>query len=350
MNVRLLLAGTTGIALACGCAQGNVSLPTGGSPPTELRAAGLAMRTTPQLDFFKTPSDGAWPGYITSGPQNALWFSEEFTGYVGRITMDGTITEFSANGQEIEGITAGPDGNIWFTQPGASAIGRMTPKGGAKIFPIPGSPNASPRGITSGPDGNVWCTEFYDGYIDRITPQGVITRFPLPEGSASYPWDIKAGPRGYMYVSESESDRIARFDPKTQQFESSIVVQTPEATPWGMLYAPDKRIWFTERTGNKIAEILPNATIREFPIPQYDSYPEALAAGSDGKLWFTESTTTDSTGNLERIDPATGKFGAVIVLPTGDLPDGIASGPNKNIWFTVDSYTNPSQIGEAIIH
>ncbi|MBV8531190.1 MAG: hypothetical protein JO104_07720, partial [Candidatus Eremiobacteraeota bacterium] len=77
--------------------------------------------------------------------------------------------------------------------------------------------------------------------------------------------------------------------------------------------------------------------------------PQALTAGSDGKLWFTELTTTDSTGNLERIDPATGKFGKLIVLPTGDLPNVIASGPNKNVWFTVDSYTNPSQIGEVML-
>jgi streptogramin lyase len=349
MNVRLLFAGTVAGLFACGCAQSMGPVPSSGAPAAQSRAAGPVQRATPQLDFFDTPSTGSWPGYIVAGPQNALWFTEEFTGNIGRITMDGQITEFPSNGEEVEGITEGPDGNLWFTQPGANAIGRMTPQGSVAIFPIPGSPNASPRGITPGPDGNVWYTEFYDGYIGRVTPHGAITRFALSDGYDSEPWDIRAGPHGYLYVSESGSDRIARFDPKTRQFKSSLAVQTPDATPWGLLYAPDKRIWFTERRGNKIAEILPNATIREFPIPQYNSYPEALTAGSDGKLWFTESTTSDSTGNLEDIDPATGKFGQLIVLPTGDLPNGIAAGPNKNVWFTVDSYTNPSQIGEAVI-
>jgi streptogramin lyase len=349
MNVRLLVAGTIAGLFACGCAQNSAPVPSSGTPATQVRPAGLISRATPRLDFFDTPSIGAWPGWIVAGPQNALWFTEEFTGNIGRITMDGKITEFPTNGQEVEGITEGPDGNLWFTEPGANAIGRMTPQGLVTVFPIPGSPNASPRGITPGPDGNVWYTEFYDGYIGRVTPLGVIKRFALPDSYNSFPWDIRAGPHGYMYVSESGTDRIARFDPKSQKFESSLVVQTPYATPWGLLYAPDKHIWFTERRGNKIAEILPTGTIREFPIPQYNSYPEALTAGSDGKLWFTELTTTDSTGNLEHIDPATGKFGHAIVLPTGDLPNGIASGSNKNIWFTVDSYTNPSQIGEVII-
>lgn len=349
MNLRLLAGGAIAGLLAVGCAQSGASLPSGASPTSKGRAADVATRTTPQLEFFETPSRGSWPGFIVSGPQNAVWFTEEFTGNIGRVTMDGQVTEFPVNGQEVEGITAGPDGNLWFTQPGANAIGRMTPQGEVTIFTIPGSPNASPRNIASGSDGNLWYTEFYDGYIGRVTPQGVITRFSLPDYGSS-PWDIKAGPDGYMYVSESGANKIARFDPKTQQFKSSLAVETQDATPWGLLYAPDKRIWFTERNGNKIAEILPNATIREFAIPQYNSYPEALTAGSDGKLWFTELTTSDKTGNLERINPATGKFGRLIVLPTGDLPDGIASGPNKNVWFTVDSYANPSQIGEAVIH
>ncbi|MBV8068207.1 MAG: hypothetical protein JO113_09560, partial [Candidatus Eremiobacteraeota bacterium] len=240
MNVRLLVAGTIAGLFACGCAQSSVPLPSGGAPAAQVRVAGLIPRAIPQLDFFDTPSRGSWPGYIVAGPQNALWFTEEFTGNIGRITTDGQITEFPADGQEVEGITEGPDGNLWFTQPGANAIGRMTPQGTATIFPIPGSPNASPRGITPGPDGNVWYTEFYDGCIGRVTPQGVITRFTLPDAYDSFPWDIRTGPGGYMYVSESGTDRIARFDLKTQQFKSSLDVQTQNATPWGLLYAPDK--------------------------------------------------------------------------------------------------------------
>ena len=348
MNLRLHTGGLVAALLAAGCSQSAAPLPSGISASSLLPTAGLPTSTKPRLDFFVTPSHGSWPGYSVAGPQHAVWFTEEFTGNIGRVTMDGTITEFPTSGAECEGITEGSDGNIWFTQPGANAIGRMTPAGKVAIFPIPGSPNASPRGIASGPDGNVWYAEFYDNYIGRVTPKGVITRFALPDYQSS-PWDIRAGPHGYMYVSESSADKIARFDPKTLTFKASLAVPTQNATPWGLLYAPDKRIWFVERNGNKISEILPDDTIREFAIPQYNSYPQVLAAGSDGKLWFTELTTSDSTGNLERIDPATGKFGRLIVLPSGDLPSGISTGANKNIWFTVDSYTNPSQIGEAVI-
>jgi hypothetical protein len=62
------------------------------------------------------------------------------------------------------------------------------------------------------------------------------------------------------------------------------------------LLAPDKHIWFTERTGDKIAEVVRSNEIREFQIAQPASYPEKLAPGSDRTLWLTES----QTGDLDR--------------------------------------------------
>ena len=119
---------------------------------------------------------------------------------------------------------------------------------------------------------------------------------------------------------------------------------TPYGTPWGILLAPDRRIWFTGRRGDKIAEVDGSNTVREFSIAQPGSYPEALAAGTDGDLWFTESQAQD----IGRIDPRTGAFGQVITLPSGDIPNGIARGANKNVFFTIDSYSGLSQIGEVM--
>ncbi|HZV76672.1 MAG TPA: hypothetical protein VFF63_02795 [Candidatus Babeliales bacterium] len=344
MNARLLSVGTIAVLFACGCAQ-TTAPPVAGLGYETQNPMPLTREAAPALQFFNTPTTDAWPMYIVRGPQNALWFSEFFTQAIGRIAMDGQITEFPLGSQnDIEGIVEGADGNLWFSEPGANAIGRMTPQGAVTSFPI-NAYDPDPRGITLGPDGNVWYAEFDDGYIGRVTPQGVITRFALPDYQ-SVPWDVKTGPDGVLYVSESGADRIARFDVSTLQFETSLDVPTQGATPWGILYAPDKHIWFTERRGNNIAEILSSGTIREFAIAQHECYPEALAAGPDGELWFTESLTAD----LGRINPATGKFGSVVALPSGSIPNGIALGFNKSLFFTVDNYDEPSQIGEATLH
>jgi streptogramin lyase len=342
MTVRVLIVTVTSLFCLWGCSQGTSAVPSG---PAQLGAAHLAGThlVLPALKYFDTPSSGAWPENIVPGPQRALWFTEEFTDKIGRIASDGTMTEFSvSNGQEPEGITEGADGNLWFTEPGANAIGRMTPTGTCTIFQIDGQ-DPDPRGITLGPDGNVWYTEYTDGYIGRVTPQGQITRFAV-SGYLPAPWDITAGPDGDLWFTESFANEIGRFDPRSLRFKASLSVPTGESTPWGILFAPDKHIWFTERTGDKIAEV-DGKTIREHTIAQPGSYPEKLAAGSDGDLWFPES----QAGDIGHIDPATGKFGHVIVLPSGDIPQGIASGFNRNVFFTIASYHNPSQIGEVML-
>jgi virginiamycin B lyase len=129
------------------------------------------------------------------------------------------------------------------------------------------------------------------------------------------------------------------------RFTTSLTVPTGSSNPWGILLAPNKRIWFTERTGNKLAVVL-RSKIKEFAIPQAGSYPEKIAAGSDGNLWFTEM----QSAGVGHFNPATGKFGPVITLPSGDIPIGIASGPDKNVWFCIATYSSTSQIGEVVLH
>lgn len=342
MNARLLVVGMFAGFVLYGCAQSGVSLPGGPAAPMQ-RVANIGLpNQVPAVKLFNTPTGASWPDYIVSGPDHSMWFSEFYTDKIGKVRMNGKMTEFSLpDNTDIEGITIGADGNIWFTAPGANKIGRMTPQGSVTTFAIPAT-DPNPRGITRGPDGNVWYVEFYDGYIGRVTPDGTITRFALPEGTESSPWAIVTGPDGRLWITESFADKIARFDPNSQSFETSLTVPTQYATPWGIITAPDKHVWFTERNGNKIAEVTPKGKIKEFTIAQPGSYPETLAPGRDGNLWFTEM----QAGNVGAIDPKTGKFGALLTLSSGSIPIGIAQGPNKNDWFCISFYNQPMQIGE----
>jgi streptogramin lyase len=343
MTVRALIVTALSLFALWGCSQSVAPVPSGETPLGRPDAA-AAPSVLPALKYYNTPSSDAWPLYIANGPQNALWFTEAFTDKIGRVATDGTMTEFPiSNGQEPEGITEGGDGNLWFTEPGANAIGRMTPAGVSTIFSIEGGSDPDPRGITLGPDGNVWYVENSDGYIGRVTPAGAITRFQVPDGS-SEPWAITTGPDGDLWFTESLAGAIGRFDPRTLRFKPSLKV-TYGSTPWGILLAPDRHIWFTERTADKIAEVVGSNKIREFDVRQPASYPEALTPGPDGYLWFTESQAQ----YLGRINPRTGKFGRAIALPSGDIPNGIATGADKNVFFTIDSYHNPSQIGEVML-
>ena len=70
---------------------------------------------------------------------------------VGRITMNGDITEFpipSQAGSPIN-IAVGPDRNIWFTK--GAIVGRVTPDGMMTEFPLPPTTGGG-TGLTAGSD------------------------------------------------------------------------------------------------------------------------------------------------------------------------------------------------------
>ena len=49
-------------------------------------------------------------------------------------------------------------------------------------------------------------------------------------------------------------------------------------------------MWFTEYVGGTIGRITPDGAITEYPLPDLRYGPEGIAAGPDGNMWFTEST------------------------------------------------------------
>ena len=172
-------------------------------------AANLIGRVTPEgsiTEFTDGLSDGAGPTGIAKGPDGALWFTESDAGKIGRITTAGAITEFSSGisgSSKPTDIVKGPDGNLWFTMRGLNgSIGRITPQGDFTGFSDGLSLLASPREIASGPDGNLWFTESaIPGKIGRITTSGDITEFSTGLLSILSPWGIAAGPDGNMWFT-----------------------------------------------------------------------------------------------------------------------------------------------------
>ncbi len=66
------------------------------------------------------------PAGLVEGPDQALWFTANLPGYVGRMAANGAFTpyEIPAPRSAPVGITVSTGGSIWFTDPGASKIGR----------------------------------------------------------------------------------------------------------------------------------------------------------------------------------------------------------------------------------
>jgi virginiamycin B lyase len=131
-----------------------------------------------------------------------LWFTNSFgpacchgQGSIGRITTSGTVSTFTAPGiKHPEGITTGPDGALWFTNDGndTSSIGRITTTGRISIFP--GDPSWT-GSITAGPDGALWFDNS-NNELGRITTSGTVSTYSAPSVWAE---DITTGPDGALW-------------------------------------------------------------------------------------------------------------------------------------------------------
>src|SRR5207253_2121647 len=85
---------------------------------------------------FALPVAGSQPRGIALGSDGNLWFTESrtsgtATGYIGRITPAGAITEFAVPHAWSRPflITSGPDGNMWFSDEGTNSVGTITVAG-----------------------------------------------------------------------------------------------------------------------------------------------------------------------------------------------------------------------------
>jgi virginiamycin B lyase len=93
-------------------------------------------------------------------------------------------------------------------------VGRITMEGAVTEFPMP-SQAGSPINIAVGPDRNVWYTK--GDAVGRVTSDGVITEFTAGEGAR--PVGLSAGADrqpperlvNRLYFADAANDRISYF-------------------------------------------------------------------------------------------------------------------------------------------
>ena len=295
-------------------------------------------------EFALPPPVGAGPYGITTGPDGALWFTEYNRAAIGRITIDGQITEYALLPTALPtSITTGPDGNLWFTESGTDDIGRITRDGTMlrPFFSVAGSGQVSgPTTIINGPDGNLWFTESQSSRIGRITPDGVVVeRSPTTPGSR--PAGLAVGIDGNLWFAEPGVSQIAWV---TTQGVFRELQPSPPLTGNDVAAGPDGSLWFVGSSTMGMGGVLrvtPGGTVAHFPtLSPAARLPWAITAGPDGNLWFTYYFVTDRVARIGRVTPD-GRFTDFMLNPPPAPPRsatlstmGITAGPDGNIWFT----------------
>jgi len=288
----------------------------------------------PTVTEFSIPTAGAVPEDIVQGPDGKLWFAENGTDKIGRVTPGDppVIEEFPLPGGFTDpfNITVGPDNKIWFTcKDLAGAICRMNPANPADTQGKGGYNVTTPAGIAAGPDGKMWLGDSTQGKVVRIEP-GTMDKVadgdvPINGGSFNIR-NISPGPDGNVWVTDFGGN-IARVTPAGVATPFDI----PGDAAWDITIGPDNNLWYTAPEGNnsKIGRITPAG---EFGT-QFDATDAGdqlgITVGPDGALWFAQAVGN----NIGRMT-LDGNFTTVEGLTPAARPEYIALGPSNTLWFT----------------
>lgn len=308
---------------------------------------------------FPIPIVGTQPQHITLGSDGALWFAAYNGNYIGRVTTDGSVTNFNVlkPASQPFGIAVGPDNNLWFTEFNGSKIGCITTNGvlvGEFSLPKAGS---RPAGIVRGPDNRLWFTEREAGKIGAIATNafavgatGFFNEYPVPTTN-SYPFHIASGPDGNLWFTETGVGKIGRITP------AGVVINeyqfTTNCQPFDIVTGADGALWFTEYFGNKIGRISPAGATNEYAMLAAGRTPYGLTLGKDGNIWFAEyaggligrlavnATNATNFSITEFAIPS-----ASVVTPN---PTFLATGSHGSIWFTEFTGNNIGRISDNLL-
>lgn len=294
------------------------------------------------------------PSGVVSGPDAAIWFTQESASKVGRVNpATGAVTnEFptlTANAAPT-GITA--LGNfLWFTEQNANRIGRISTITNVIEEFSTGMSGALPNAIVAGADGALYFTERGTGKLGRVdTGTGNVTEILIV--TLSGPAGIVKGSDDNLWIAESGSDRISRFNPSSGSLTRFPLPLGTTAQPAGITVGPDNFIWFTMPGRNRIGKIDPfnSNAITEYSVGiASNSRPNYITLGSDGNLWYT----SQSGGRIGRVTSA----GAIIEFTTGitagELRGIGADAATQSLFFAsaankIGKVTNLSQIPTTI--
>ena len=303
---------------------------------------------TPQVVDFTIPTYASNPHDITSGPDGALWFTEGTGFKVGRITLAGAVSEYSAPGQypALWAIASGADGNVYFSDVGAfnEAFDQITMSGTTTRTSIKVQNQMHPMySMVLGPDHNLWAPDAYGNVIAQFTPSGVETAFPIPTQGASAQ-GITAGPDGALWFTEYGGGKIGRITTAGSVTEYPITPLPGQSAskPVGITSGPDGALWFVDLGGSAIGRITTAGAITEFPNIAGRASGMSIVTGPDGAMYFgvgyaklgrMSMKGTMQTFPITSFVRANSEFAKLTI------------GPDGNIWY---ADTNGNSVGKIV--
>lgn len=196
-----------------------------------------------------------------------------------------------------------------------------------------------PNGITVDNNGIVWVAATNSTKLIRFDPKSEdFAEFKIPTNARNpMMWSMLADRENKIWFTDEKSNAIWRFDPATKEFDKFTLPtkKGSEGLPAFPIQLAEagKSIWFAELYGHKIGVFSKEdpSFIQEFPTPTNSSGPSGLFI-KEGQVWFTEAFANKvGMVNLASL---------VTLYSLGYLPSGaiMEFSPNESIYSPVGIY------------
>jgi len=194
------------------------------------------------------------------------------------------------------GIVTGPDGALWFTQQ-ANKIGRITTSGSLTEYSIP-TDQSSPDSITLGPDENLWFLETRGNKVARITPAGAVTEFSVPTASAGLAGIAADASNARIWFTEFAANKVGFIDVHAPNTVQEVPLSVANCKPYFIAIVAGSA-WVTCNGANKVLALPlnPPFVVTEYAVPAPATGPTGITAAPDGKIWFL------TANHAARLDP-----------------------------------------------
>ena len=232
--------------------------------------------------------------WVPDGPNNR-WLAfdtktEKFTAYAWPRGM--------AGGAGGNSMALHPNGTIWAT--GANKEVRMLdpqsvtfkayPSPSAKASPAPGA-----YGLAVAGDGSVWWAEDEADKMARVDPAtGQVEEFKIPDvGGHAFPRRMNSDANGDLWVALWDAGKLMKIDYKTKEM---TVYTPPSKTGGNYSVVVDKKnnyIWVSEHQVDKIARFDPRTQEWvEFPLAEAESDPRRVDIDptNPNRIFFSGNT------------------------------------------------------------
>ena len=220
----------------------------------------------PIKEFALAPH--ALPIIMRSAPDGSIWFADLGRKRLGRIGLDGVLSEMQVGG--TAGLAIGPDGSVWFhTGNTIYGVARILPDGRMTTYPV-----GVWATITVDSKGNAWMPGAYEdgrAVVVRISNSGEVTRFLLPQSVRQ----LAEAPDGHLWflnVSCTSTGQIGWIDANgvTKYFDAPIADDT--TYPNAIVRAPDGALWFST-SDRRLVRLVSETDVTIYSLPWSDAVP-----------------------------------------------------------------------------